>query len=79
MFDTIKNFFLWIYNLIVDIVGFITSLVTGLINVLKSIPQILTFTSSSIGFLPSVLSVFATLTITISVIYLIVGRNSGGD
>ena len=79
MFDTIKNFFLWIYNLIVDIVGFITSLVTGLINVLKSIPQILTFITSAIGFLPSVLAVFARLTITISIIYLIVGRNSGGD
>lgn len=79
MLDTIKNFFLWIYNLIVDIIGFITSLVTGLINVLKSIPQILTFITSSIGFLPSVLSVFATLTITISIIYLIVGRQSGGD
>ena len=79
MLDTIKNFFLWIYNLIVDIIGFITSLVTGLINVLKSIPQILTFTTSAIGFLPSVLSVFATLTITISIIYLIVGRHTGGD
>ncbi len=79
MFETLKNFFQWLYEFIGDLFGFVYSLIKGLLNVLYSIPQILSFTASSIGFLPSVLTVFATLTITVSVIYLIVGRNTGGD
>lgn len=49
-------------------------LVTGLVQLFVLIPQAFAMLTYSIGFLPSVLLAFAAVAITLSIIYLIVGR-----
>lgn len=49
-------------------------LVTGLVQLFALIPQAFAMLTYSIGFLPSVLLAFAAVAITLSIIYLIVGR-----
>lgn len=59
------------FGTILDMVKY---LVTGLVQLFALIPQAFAMLTYSIGFLPSVLLAFAAVAITISVIYLIVGR-----
>lgn len=78
MLDSIINGFNWFVDTFQSIWNFITSLFSGLVSMLQMIPQVVSMVTGTIGYLPSVLAVFATLTITVSVLYLILGRNSGG-
>lgn len=70
-----------LWDFINGIVSFVQSLisligmfVSGLINLVTMIPQYMAFTTTAIAYLPSVLVVFATAAISISVVYLIIGR-----
>ena len=78
MWQALQNFFSYFKDIIESIFSFISSLVTGLIQIFTPIPAAVRMLTQSIGYIPSTLAVFATLTITISVIYLIVGRDTGG-
>lgn len=57
-----------------SVLGFVLGLVDDLINFFKLLPQLVTLLTSTIGFLPSMLTLFATLSIAISVVFLTVGR-----
>lgn len=70
-------FFGSIWDIIQSVLEFFKSLVSGLFTLLKLIPQLIATTTSAIGYLPSVIIVFATLTIAISVIFIVVGRETG--
>lgn len=59
------------FGTILDMVKY---LVTGLVQLFFLIPQAFAMLTYSIGFLPSVLLAFAAVAITLSIIYLIVGR-----
>ena len=59
------------FGTILDMVKY---LVTGLVQLFALIPQAFSMLTYSIGFLPSVLLAFAAVAITLSIIYLIVGR-----
>lgn len=59
------------FGTILDMVKY---LVTGLVQLFVLIPQAFAMLTYSIGFLPSVLLAFAAVAITLSIIYLIVGR-----
>lgn len=59
------------FGTILDMVMY---LVTGLVQLFALIPQAFAMLTYSIGFLPSVLLAFAAVAITLSIIYLIVGR-----
>lgn len=59
------------FGTILDLVKY---LVTGLVQLFVLIPQAFAMLTYSIGFLPSVLLAFAAVAITLSIIYLIVGR-----
>lgn len=78
MLETIQNFFDWIVNIVTTVFNFFGSVVSGLWNIAKSIPLVIDMLTSSIGYLPSTIAAFALITITISVVYLLVGRNTGG-
>lgn len=78
MIETLRNFFEWLSDIIFSGYHFFESLITGFINVFKSIPQIISFINNAIGYLPSALTIFAFLTLTISVAYLVIGRDTGG-
>lgn len=78
MLDTIVNGFNWIMDLLQTIADFIVNTIMGLGNIIKSIPMVISMLTQSIGYLPTTIAAFATITITISVVYLLVGRQTGG-
>lgn len=78
MLETISNFFNWFVDLFQTIADFIVNTILGLGNIIKSIPMVISMLTQSIGYLPSTIAAFATITITISVVYLLVGRETGG-
>ena len=78
MLDTLVNGFNWIIDLLQTIADFIVNMIFGLGNIIKSIPMVITMLTQSIGYLPTTIAAFATITITISVVYLLVGRQTGG-
>ena len=60
------------------LIGMVVNLIQQLITFVMLIPVGVNMLISSVGYLPSILIVFATLSITISVIYLVLGRGQGG-
>lgn len=76
MLTWLQDFFTWFGTMIESLVSFVVNMVTGLLDLLASIPTILTFLTSSIGHLPPVVLPFATAGITISVVLLVVGRQN---
>lgn len=78
MLETLQNFFSFVEDFFNQVASFLNNLISGFINIFKSVPLAINMLSSSILHLPSTLLVFATLTITISVVYLVVGRDTGG-
>ncbi len=59
------------FETLLDFVGF---LIEGLAELLLMIPSAFAMLTYSIGFLPSVLLAFASVAITISIVFLIVNR-----
>ncbi len=74
-----NNFFTWIVDTVSSLVEFLWTLIKGLIQLISLIPTAVNLLTNSIGVLPSILVAFATATITISVIFILVGRESGGQ
>lgn len=70
MVDALKSI-LGFFETLLDFVGF---LIEGLAELLLMIPSAFTMLTYSIGFLPSVLLAFASVAITISIVFLIVNR-----
>lgn len=70
MVDALKSI-LGFFETLLDFVGF---LIEGLAELLLMIPSAFTMITYSIGFLPSVLLAFASIAITISIVFLIVNR-----
>lgn len=70
MIDALKSI-LGFFETLLDFVGF---LIEGLAELLLMIPSAFTMLTYSIGFLPSVLLAFASIAITISIVFLIVNR-----
>ena len=64
-----------IVNTIIAIVSFFVHSIESFINLLVHLPSYITFLTQSIGFLPAILIPFATASISIYVILMIVGRN----
>ena len=75
LLDWLQAFF----DIIMSLVNLAISLVDGIIQLFRLLPIAISVLSNSIGILPSILVAFATATITISVIFIIVGRNAGGS
>ena len=74
----IIDFFQGLIEIIGSLINLLLNLVRGIIQLIFLIPSAVTLLTTSIGVLPSILVGFATATITISVIFIIVGRNAGG-
>lgn len=70
MVDALKSI-LGFFETLLDFVGF---LIEGLAELLLMIPSAFTMLTYSLGFLPSVLLAFASIAITISIVFLIVNR-----
>lgn len=70
MIDALKSI-LGFFETLLDFVGF---LIKGLAELLLMIPSAFTMLTYSIGYLPSVLLAFASIAITISIVFLIINR-----
>lgn len=68
----------WVIDFFQNIGEFIISLMSDFIEIIKVIPGVLSVLTSAIALLPDVVTAFAVLTITISVIYLLANREQGG-
>lgn len=56
------------------VLDFIEYLVSGLVQLLAMIPSAFSMLTYSIGYLPTVLLAFAAVAITLSIVFLILGR-----
>lgn len=70
MIDALKS----ILSAITTAFDFLSYLITGLVQLFAMIPSAFTMINYSLGFLPTVLLAFASVAITISIVYLIIGR-----
>jgi hypothetical protein len=68
------EFFKSILNAITTAFDMLSYLVTGLVQLFAMIPSGFAMLTYSIGFLPTVLLAFASVAITLSIVYLIIGR-----
>lgn len=68
------EFFKSILNAITTLFDMFSYLVTGLVQLFAMIPSGFAMLTYSIGFLPTVLLAFASVAITLSIVYLIIGR-----
>lgn len=73
------DFFSDIINFIGSAVSFVWQTITGVIRLISLIPEGTAALTNAVGYLPSIIATFAATTITISVIFIIVGRNGGGQ
>lgn len=70
MIDALKSI-LGFFETLLDFVGF---LIQGIAQLFLMLPSAFVMLTYSIGFLPSVLLAFASIAITISIVFLIVNR-----
>lgn len=63
-----------IVKFIGSLLALLSSFIDGIFHLLQMLPSAMTMVSSSIASMPSVLVAFATAAISVSVVYLIVGR-----
>lgn len=76
IFNWLQSFAQSILDAVVSIFSLIGNLLSALFDLVKMLPTVISTITLSIGFLPSMLLVFASLSITVSVIMLIAGRNN---
>lgn len=65
-------------NFFQTLIDMVVNLIQQLLTFIMLIPVGVSMLITSVGYLPSILIVFATLSITVSVIYLVLGRGQGG-
>ena len=68
------NFLDSIFDFLMMIVDLVTNFVHGVVQMLGMVAGAVSFTTTVIGSLPTPLVVFAVAFVTVSVVYLIIGR-----
>lgn len=77
MLEGIFGFFEWLSTLFQIIIDFITNLIENIIAFFQLIPSVLVFIGSAISYLPDSIFIFAGVGITVSIMYLVLGRDDG--
>lgn len=72
------EFFTWFQDFATTLADFFMNTITGIGQIIKAFPDILDLTTDSITYLPAFMSAFATITITLSIVMFVVGRQTGG-
>ena len=75
-FQWIGDFFISLVEFVQSVVMLVVNLVKGLLDFLKVLPSVLTFIVSGIENLPTVVLPFATISITVAIVLLILGRSN---
>lgn len=76
--DSILNWFDWVSDVIESVFGWFTDFLENTMVLFKYLGQVTELTGGLIASLPGWLQIFGTITITVSVVYIILGRSSGG-
>lgn len=76
--DAVLDWFDWVSDVIESVFDWFTDFLENLMNLFEYLGQAVELTGSLIAALPGWLQVFGTITITVSVIYIILGRSTGG-
>lgn len=74
--QNVLDFFQWLGDLIGIVIEFIVNFFQSLITFISLLPSIVTFTFSAIANLPPSISVFATVTVTVAITLLLLGRSN---
>lgn len=74
IFNWIQEFIITCWNVISSVLSLLFSLVQSLFDIFSMLPTIVSMITSSIGFLPDMVMVFAVLSLTVSIMFLVVGR-----
>ena len=69
----------WLQNIISSVTDFFSGFIDSIVKFFEYLTFAKNYALQLINFLPPWLKAFAIITITVSVIYLVVGRDSGGD
>lgn len=64
-------------DFVTSIFSFFIQTVKGILNFISQLPKLIIYLSGSVGYLPSFLTLFATLTVAIAIAYVIIGRGGG--
>lgn len=75
----IVSFIKEISTLLGGVLQFLVSLVNGLINLITSLPNYITQLTICVSYLPEQLITWFSVGITVTVIFLVLGRRDGGD
>lgn len=68
-----------IITFIGSLIDLVVKIVIGLVQLLQMIPSMVQTLNGSLSLLPSILVAFASVTITVAVIFIILGREGGGQ
>lgn len=79
IFQWISDALSTVVDFIVTASRFLANTIAGLFGFIRNLPKFITYLTASIGYLPSFLSFFAVATVTIAIIYVIIGRGGGKD
>lgn len=74
--DWLTNFFQSLVDMVVSAGQLIGNLIGGLFDFLKVLPNVITMLSGSIANLPDIVLPFATISITVAIVLLIIGRSN---
>lgn len=77
--DWIISFFQDIAQTLSGVVNFLVTLVSGLLTLIKMLPSLIADMTSAVGYLPTVLTTFFGISVTVTVIFLLAGRGQGGE
>lgn len=69
------NFFKSLFDVIASLIDLVISLVKGLVDFISSLPTFISLISASFGHIPSLILPFVTITLTLSIIFIILGRS----
>lgn len=72
--NRMNNLFKSIGDFLYAVVNLLINMISGIVQMLTMIPAALTMLTNSVAFMPTILIAFAIGLITVSIVYLIVGR-----
>lgn len=76
LMDWLWGFFQSLIDIIVSVFRLVWNLLGGLVDFIKVLPSVISMLTSSIANLPDIILPFATISITVAVVLLILGRSN---
>lgn len=77
--DWLISFLQDIGQMLSGVINFVVTLVQGLLTLITMLPSLIADMTSAVGFLPTVLTTFFGVSVTVTIIFLIAGRGQGGE